>query len=337
MNEAGYISGTNLELKISENATNQSVLITGGSGNGKTVAMNKIAIKRGKKGQNILMFNYGGIHEKILCDEWYNVIKAKRDGIPIQMFEHFSSEYGGTEEDADVSEAVADVFSQVTKLGCDGRYSLEKACQKAIELRETCEDDMKCLYDGILLLKEDERKYLMAKYRSIFIRVKFHKRFELWRDEKATVIDLSGYPQSIQLILTQLVLSVLWRYHQVYGQQMITGTTVVLDEFHNFPLQDGSVITQILREGRKFNLSLLLATQTLSTYDAAKRTILQQPATRLYFKPVESELKRIAKQFPDIEAEYAERLLQNLRIGECLACGEFEIGGISKRRSMKAL
>lgn len=94
-------------------------------------------------------------------------------------------------------------------------------------------------------------------------------------------------------------------------------------------------MAQILREGRKFNLSLLLATQTLFTFNTDKRLLLQQPATKLYFKPVESELKKIAKQFPDIDPKDAERLLQGLRIGECLATGEFEIAGRSEFRTLK--
>ncbi len=336
MSGAGYIEGTDIMIDISEEAVNQSILITGDSGSGKTVAMKRIEVERAKAGQNVLAINYGGTHEDILSDDsHYHVIKAKREGIPIPLLEPFSSEDGGKEEDADVCEAITDVFSQTEGLGFNGRYLLEEACQNAIELRETYDDDMECLRDGILLLEEGEAEYLMAKFRKIFKRARFHKILDLWRPGKVTVIDLSGYPRPTQLTITQLILSALWRNHQIYGQRMGTGTMIALDEFQNLPLKDGSILAQILREGRKFNLSLLLATQTLFTFDTTKRIVLQQPGTKLYFKPVETELKKIAKQFPDMAAADAERLLQGLGVGECLACGEFVIAGASKLRTLK--
>lgn len=336
MSGAGYIEGTDMKLNISANAVNQSILITGDSGTGKTSAMKKIETERANMGQKVLAFNYNGTHEDILSNasDYYS-INVKEEGMPTPLFEHFSSTSGGTEEDADVCEAIADALSQTVKLGYKGRFWLEESCRNAIGMRDIYDDDMKCLHDGIVQLEEDGHMYLMAKFRSIFKRVKFHQVLDLWRDGKVTVVNLSGYPQPTQILLTQLVLSVLWRYHRIYGQQMSAGTMVALDEFQNLPLKDDSILTQILREGRKFHLSLLLATQTLFTFEVARRIILQQPGTKLYFKPVEAEQRKIAKQFPDIAAEDAKRLLQGLEVGECLACGEFEIAGRSKLRTLK--
>lgn len=336
MSGLGYIVGTNMGCSISKDAVNQSILIMGESGAGKSEAAEKIARQRAKTGKKTLLLDYGGAHKgMVLDDKNYFLIKVKEAGIPLPLFERFSSVDGGDEEEADVCEAVVDAFSQVAKLGYGGRYLLEKACQEAMMMRETYDDDMKCLYDAVSLLEEDEKRLLMAKFHNLFLRVKFHKKMDLWRPGKVSVVDFSGYPKSMQLILTQLVLSVLWRYYQIYGHQMEEGTMIMLDEFQNLPLKDGFVLTQILREGRKFNLSLLLATQTIFTFDVATRTILQQPGTKLYFRPVESELKKIAKQFPDIGVADAEKLLQNLKIGECLACGEFEIAGRSKLKTLK--
>lgn len=330
-----YIAETNIPLQISRCAANKSVLITGDSGSGKTVAMRKMARERSRKGQKVLVFNYGGTHEEILADRKnYNVIKAREEGVPIPFLECFSSPYGGSEEDADVCEAVAEVFSQINRMGYVAQSYFEEACQRAIQMRETCDDDMRCLYKAVLLLEEGN-KILIPKYRNLLTRIKFHKNFDLWREGKVTVLDFSGYPYQTQLFLTQLILSVIWRYYRIFGQQMEGETTLVLDEFQNLPLREGAVLTQILREGRKFHLSLLLATQTLFTFDAAKRIILQQPATKIYFRPVEEELKRISKHFPDLKPADAERLLQGLGIGECLANGVFDVAGSARYRTLK--
>ena len=66
-----------------------------------------------------------------------------------------------------------------------------------------------------------------------------------------------------------------------------------------------------------------------------QRAVLQQPATKLYFKPVESDLRRIANAFPDIDSTEARSILQNLQIGECLASGEFQIGCKKQARTLK--
>ncbi|MCI9097481.1 MAG: ATP-binding protein [Lachnospiraceae bacterium] len=336
MSEAGYIAGTGMELRISRYAANQSVLITGGSGNGKTFAMKKISQKMKEDDWKLLVFNYNGTHDDILSDSQnYNVIRVKSEGIPLPLLERYSSQHGGIEEDADVCEAIVEAFSQVVKLGYAARYLLGQACQNAIRTRNLYVDDMECLYNAILSIEDDGKILLLSKYQNVLTRVKFGKRFDLWKQGKISVLDFSGYSSTTQIILTRLVMSILWRRHQIFGQEMTSETVLVLDEFQNLPLVDHSILAQILREGRKFKLYLLLATQSLFTFDTSKRLILQQPATKLYFKPVGAELKRIAKQFPDIDPADAERLLQGLRIGECLATGEFEIAETSRMRTLK--
>lgn len=335
MYEVGNIIGTGAKLRISKCAANQSAIFTGGSGEGKTEAMKKISRKMNEDGWNVLVFNFNGTHDEILSDSLnYSVKRVKREGVPLPLFDCFSSMNGEKEDEADVCESVVEAFSQVTKMGYKAKYLLNQACHDAMGMRNA-NDDMRCLHKAILSLEDDEKTSLLAKYSNILTRVKFSKKFDLWEPGKISVLDFSGYPSATQLILTQLVMLVLWRQHQISGQQMAERTTLVLDEFQNLPLNDHSVLAQILREGRKFNLSLLLATQTLFTFDMKKRLVLQQPATKFYFKPVEAELKRIAKQIPDMESESAEKILQGLKIGECLACGEFEIAGRSKFRTIK--
>lgn len=72
---------------------------------------------------------------------------------------------------------------------------------------------------------------------------------------------------------------------------------------------------QILSEGRKFKFSLILATQSLAAFDMKKRAILQQPSTKLYFRPFELDLRRIKKGFPDMSPADARTILQGLKVG----------------------
>ena len=89
-----------------------------------------------------MAINYNGTFDDILSDAPdYHVIRVKKEGIPISLLERFSSEHGGSEEDADVCEGIADVLSQVRWLGYVDRNFQEKACQNALILREEKEEE----------------------------------------------------------------------------------------------------------------------------------------------------------------------------------------------------
>ena len=333
--EIGNIVGTEKKLFIPDSAANESIIVTGAPGYGKTDAVKKISKEIAKSGHNVLVCNYHSTHNDILYDkEAYHVISAKRDGIPVPFLERFTYPDGSREDAEDIAEAVAEVFSQVGKMGYAAKYQMIQAVQQAVKMRDGYGDDMTCLLAAVMM-EEEKNEVLLAKYKNLMMRVKFLKKYDLWRKGMVTVIDFSGCPSAVQISLTQLILSAIWRRYQIFGQTQQEKTFLVLDEFQNLPFKNGSILSQILREGRKFKLFLLLATQTIYTYDTESRIVLQQPGTKLYFRPVDTEIKRIAKSFTDIEAKMAENLLKGLGIGECLATGEFEIAGTSRMRTLK--
>ena len=132
-----------------------------------------------------------------------------------------------------------------------------------------------------------------------------------------------------------MVIAILWRQHRINGKQAEEPVWLVCDEFQSLNLKEGSVLTQILREGRKFKLSLLMATQTLSSFDVGCRAILQQAGTKLYFRPSESDVRKVSKDIPGIQQEKVQQLLHGLTVGECVAIGEFLIGTLSVEMVLK--
>lgn len=334
--ELGKIVGSECPLFISGSASNQHLLITGKSGTGKSTALKCLETKISGKGKRIIVLNVNGTHEDVLNNEEnFHVIRVKKEGVPLSLLECMSFPNGNKEDRTDVSEAVTEVFSQAGRMGYKQRYLLQEACERAIVLHESYADDMYCLLNAIYDLEDDAGEILLAKYGSLLKRVRFGAEADLWRKGKVTILDFSGYPQWSQMLIAQLILSILWRQHRIRGQQEKEGTWVVVDEFQNFSLKENSILTQILREGRKFKLSLILATQTLLGFDVEQRAILQQPATKLYFRPTESDLRKLMNEFPDMNSSEAKAILQHLRIGECLANGEFEIGCEKRLRTLK--
>lgn len=71
---------------------------------------------------------------------------------------------------------------------------------------------------------------------------------------------------------------------------------------------------------------MVLATQTLNTFSKDILALLNQTATKLYFRPAQSEAAKISKEIEsDNPKEWAKHLL-NLKIGESVAVGDLCIG-----------
>ena len=332
----GKVFGCDCPVCIAETAHNQHILIEGDSGSGKTTAIRQISKNLCREGNRVLALNvngsFGDVTDK---DECFSVVHAKKDGIPLSLLECLELSDGTREDLDDVAEAVVEVFSQAGRMGYEQRYLLSQAARKAVLLRKSCTDDMSCLKKALLGMDDDKGKILLAKFAPLLERVRFQRESGLWTEGRVVVLDLSSYQQWVQLLIAQLVMSILWRQSRAEGQHGSNATWLVVDEFQNYSLRQDSVLEQILREGRKFKLSLILATQTLAAFETKKRAILQQPTTKLHFRPVESDLRRIANGFPDMSPADARGILHGLRVGECLASGEFTIGCETIHRTLK--
>lgn len=321
---------------IADTAHNQHILAEGGSGSGKTTALRQIAENICKEGKRALVLNINGsFGESSDENGCFALIHAKKDDIPLSFLECLDMSDGMREDPDDIAEAVVEVFSKAGQMGYAQRYLLSQAAKEAVMLRENCSDDMCCLKKALLSMEDDGGKALLAKFAPLLEHVRFQKETDLWAKSRAVILDLSGYQQWVQILIAQLVLSIVWRQSRAEGQHGSNRTWLVVDEFQNFPMKEDSVLTQILREGRKFKLSLILATQTLAGFDVKQRAVLQQPAAKLYFKPVESDIRRIANGFSDMNPADARAILQGLKVGECLASGEFTIGRETRLRTLK--
>jgi len=100
---------------------------------------------------------------------------------------------------------------------------------------------------------------------------------------------------------------------------------IVLDEIQNLDHRGDAPLEKLLREGRKFGISLLLATQTLSGFAGDARDRLFQAAHKLFFAPAGTEVRRFADllkdSVPDSDRENWVDRLSSLQKGECLSLG----------------
>jgi len=137
------------------------------------------------------------------------------------------------------------------------------------------------------------------------------------------VLQLKGLARDLQKIVTEFALWDLYDYACNNGNKN-RPIPVVLDEIQNLDHRSDSPIDKMLREGRKFGLSLLLATQTTSQFDQEERDRLFQAGHKLFFKPANTEIDRFASLLSQTtgisKSDWGSRLAK-LQKGECWSLG----------------
>ena len=64
-----------------------------------------------------------------------------------------------------------------------------------------------------------------------------------------------------------------------------------------------AMLVQLLTEGRKYGLDVILATQSLARFTNDTLVALNQAAVRLYFRPALNETKKLALQIDSVNVE----------------------------------
>jgi len=138
------------------------------------------------------------------------------------------------------------------------------------------------------------------------------------------IFQLAGMDQRSSRLITEFILWDLYGYLQAKGQKS-DPKVVVLDEVQNLDHKEGSPLSKYLREGRKFGLSLILATQTMSNMKKDERDRMFQAEHKLFFKPADTELKAFADIAALATRQRADdwvRRLSSLAKGECYSIGK---------------
>src|SRR5690606_17451129 len=140
---------------------------------------------------------------------------------------------------------------------------------------------------------------------------------------------LTQIPKDLQRIITEFVLWDLWAYVQKHGHKN-KPITIVLDEMQNLDHSADSPIDKLLREGRKYGISLVLATQTVSNFNTEEKDRLFQASTKLFFKPATTEISSFADLLSKVhnqltKSDWIEKL-NSLEKGQCFFVGYIDDG-----------
>tara|TARA_Y100001001_G_scaffold45028_1_gene40107 strand:+ start:1600 stop:6948 length:5349 start_codon:yes stop_codon:yes gene_type:complete len=316
---------------------NRHLLVFGGSGNGKTYAIQALLLEMAKAKQNSLVIDYtDGFKPDQLEDEFKSIaapqsyVVAAGQKLPLDPFKPQSAEFEGlgtiVEKPFEVAKRVASIFTAVySSLGEQQKATLVDSIEQGVAAGDLT---LESLYNQ---LKDDEEVLLANKIMPLartepFANANESAWPEIFNDHHRLVkiLQLYNIPPEIQRLIIEFVLWDLWDFMKRTGSKN-RPLPVVLDEVQNLDHRSGSPLEKYLREGRKFGASMILATQTLSNFSSEERDRLFQAAHKLFFAPASTELRTYAtilkNMIPNSSAEDWATQLSALKKGECLSAG----------------
>lgn len=323
-----------------KNLANRHLIVFGRSGQGKTYCIQGLLMELAKLQFNSMVIDYtNGFLPEQLEEEFIEKVQPKTDlvvhkPLGLNPFNKQTQKVAGFEisdKARDVASRVASVFNAVySDIGSQQLPTLIRTLEEGIELFG---DD----YNFEKMLKElsEAGRHGEALANKLLPMVRanmfsFSRQFNGWEDiykskvPTTRVIQLARLSREIWLLATEFILWDLYSYVCTNGNKN-NPIPVVLDEVQNLDQKLDSPLGKMLTEGRKYGLSLILATQTLSNLKKEEQDRLFQAAHKLFFAPAETEIQSYAKllerSVPGSSKKAWLDELALLKKGECISVG----------------
>jgi len=324
---------------------NRHMLIFGASGMGKTYAIQCLLWELGRAGENSLIVDYtNGFFDNQLESEIKILLRPvqhiiQKEPLAINPFRQQMVNIAGEftpEGFVSTAQRVSGVFSEVYNFGDQQKSALYQAIKSWLELNTG-----KCmgLYNLIPRLKEIQEQKgvtgtsagsVISKIQPFVDQNPFGTEDqESWNkifndfEHHCHIIQLAGFAKDAARLITEFLLIDLYWYYRGKGSKD-NPHVLVLDEVQNLDHREESPLAQLLREGRKFGFSLILATQIMSNLEKDERDRLFNAAHKLFFRPADTEIKKyaeIAAIFTDEKVDAWIKKLAALKKGECYSLG----------------
>lgn len=134
-----------------------------------------------------------------------------------------------------------------------------------------------------------------------------------------TVIDLSGYSESIQNLVVAITLDTFYAQMQAQGHSEIKGNLrqitrmILVDEADNFLSKDFNSIKKILKEGREFGVGTIMSTQFLKHFSTGDNEFAQYVLTWIIHKVNEISPKEVGNIFSMANKADQENLVNTIK------------------------
>ncbi len=319
---------------------NRHMIVFGRSGQGKTYCIQGLLMELAKVNINSLVVDYtNGFLPEHLDPEFIQAVTPKTDLIahkPLDLnpFKKQKKVIAGIElsdKSHDVATRIATVFNSVfTSIGEQQLPTLIRVIEEGLSLYGKDYTFKKMLND---LEEHDQTGVKLANKLTPIIKANIFSCNEDsngWesifteRESVCRLIQMATLARDVWRSATEFILWDLYSYACLFGSKE-KPLPVVLDEVQNLDHRLDSPLAKMLTEGRKYGLSLILATQTLSNLKKDEQDRLFQAAHKLFFAPAETETDSYAKLLeqavPGSNRKKWSDVLANLRKGECISVG----------------
>ena len=324
---SGILLGENIETGDDDywnpfpesGSTNPHALIVGESGVGKTETIRSIVTELAQKGINSIIFDYGqGFSLDDAPPEFLEYarpieILASKNGVNINPLQLFPFDINGP---LNVAQRVADTFQRVySQIGVQQHAVLRQAVIELLansKINAQNEETWKNAppwFEGLQrqleLLANDtdnpQRRIaanVLSHISTVFVFNTFREGGNklTWKDMveadgKVFIIQLKGLENSLERVVTEFLLWNFIGYIESIGPDQLKCFTV-LDEAHKLAFDAGSPVEKLLREGRKFGVGLVLASQQPEDFSSVA---FSNTATKMIFQ-VADEDSKISRQ-----------------------------------------
>lgn len=323
MSEMKYVGvltdGT--KVRISPDSPNKSIVISGISGTGKSVRICDLENQITASGSTVIALDLDGSHPILSGEE--NIISAREDGIALKFLNVEILKKTANEMSMYISE-VADLLLSATKAGDRQRGILRNAISWALKNSSKFKGDFEAIEAGLEEIGTEKALGVRDKIWPLLKCNVFRESKKEIQKRKLNIISLEGLDPDLKVVISEILLKNLWKEALITKENNIT---IVVDEFQHLLLDKKAMLVQLLTEGRKYGLDVILATQSLARFSKDTLVALNQAAVRLYFRPALNETKALALQIDSVNTERTILMLKQLKIGESVAVGNLEFSG----------
>lgn len=315
---------------ISETSPNHHIALFGISGSGKSTRINDILLSLFENGKTIIVFDMAGMDFypdgaiKGIDGTKLNKISAIDDGISLQFLDGILD--SSKSRSFNRASYIAGIIPGALRLGDQQSGALIEAVMYAASHKGEHGSEMAAVAKGLELQGTPTARSLSNKLGGIL-------QCGILRDDgkkiekgKVNVISFKEISPAIQKNLAETVLALIWRMLRSDSTDM-GDTAVVMDEFQHLSLKGDSALLEMLRESRKYNVSMVLATQTFSSFQKEALAAIRQTAVQLYFQPTVPDVKKISSYVSPGNTKEFEKTLRSLPKGVAVATGNLVING----------
>lgn len=312
-----------LSVVISDNSPNNNLCIFGKSGVGKSTRITEIVNDISTTGDTVICFDLDGT---VVLDELqnYNLIDGLQDGLNLRLLQ---------QSECEIEENYVTFISYITKIIAETNHfgvrqigALREAIEYAVSHQEEYETEMEAISRGLVLQDSAVANGVYNRLWSVLNCNVFRKSNKQIVKDKINVISLKGIDSDTQRTILEIMLGVIWKKFRL-SKEKTCPMTIVVDEFQKLNLKKDSIFTEMLREARKYGVSLILATQSADLLKKEVLSAIHQTGVQMYFQLGAIDAKKVSEIIGGGNSEHYLLQLKNLKKGESLVVGNVSVGG----------